>query len=165
MLIEPNKQSYIHNLPKYLGMAILMIVVNIAYVYIINLSTIETVDIIGNMDMSFILLILPVSLLIEEVITRGLIYRLTKGTLTNKVAFFCVLYILAVVHMLLHYGNLIDPSLINMLKYFSVQFVSGLFLGYVILKYGFKASYTVHVLYDFIIIFTSIILSDYFHII
>jgi hypothetical protein len=164
-MLEPNKQSYIHNFPKYFAMAILLIVINLICTYIADLSTVKTVDVIGDMDMMSIIIILPISLLIEEFLTRGIIYRLTKGTLTNNVAFICVLYILATVHMLFHYGNLIDPTLINLLKYFGIQFVSGLFLGYVILKYGFKASYTVHVLYDFILIFASIVLSNYFHII
>jgi hypothetical protein len=72
---------------------------------------------------------------------------------------------MAMFHTILHYSNLVDPTLITLLKYFSVQFVGGLFLGIVILKYGFKGSYTVHVLYDFILIFASIFLSNYIQVI
>ena len=164
-MLEPVKQSYIRNLPKYFGLAFLMIIINMAYAYIVDLSTVKTVDIIGEVDMTFLMLILPFSLLVEEILTRGLIYRVTKGTLANKKAYFFILYIMAMFHTILHYSNLVDPTLITLLKYFSVQFVGGLFLGIVILKYGFKGSYTVHVLYDFILIFASIFLSNYIQVI
>jgi len=159
--VESKPQTYIQNFPKYLGLAVLMIVVNTAFAFIVDLSSVKTVDVIGSVDMRFLIVVLPFFLLVEEFIARGIIYRLTKGTLTNKVAYFCVLYVLAGVHTVLHYSNLIEPTVTSLLAYFSVQFVGGLFLGVVILKYGFKASYTVHVLYDFILIFASIFLSNY----
>jgi membrane protease YdiL (CAAX protease family) len=159
------KQNYISNFPKYLGLAVLMIVINMGFSFIVDLSSVETVDVLGEIDMMFIVLILPVSLLVEEFITRGLVYRLTKGTLSNKVAYISILYFMAMLHTILHYSNLVNPSTLDLLRYFSVQFVGGLFLGIVILKYGFKGSYTVHVLYDYILIFASIFLSNYIQVI
>jgi len=164
-MLEPNKQSYLQNFPKYIGLAFLMIIVNMIYANIVDLSTVKTVDVIGEVDMTLLMIILPFSLLVEEILTRGLIYRFVKGTLTNRVAYLCILYVMAMFHTILHYANLIDPTVITLLKYFSVQFVGGLFLGIVILKYGFKGSYTVHVLYDFILIFASIFLSNYIQVI
>jgi hypothetical protein len=161
-MITPNKDSYGHNFPKYFGLAILMIFANIILAYVVNVSTVETVDITTTIDTTMLVISLPLLLLIEEFAVRGIIYRITKGTITNNIAFFCVLFIMADVHMLAHYSNMIAPNIIDILKYFGIQFFNGVFLGYIILKYGFKGSYTVHVLYDLIIIMVSIALPTIF---
>lgn len=158
-------QEYISNVPKYFGLAVLMIIVNLGFSVFVDLSSVKTVDVVGSIDMMFLILILPVSLLIEEFITRGLVYRLTKGTLNNKIAYVCIVYFMTMLHTILHYSNLINPSTLDLLRYFSMQFVGGLFLAIIILKYGFKGSYTVHIIYDYILIFASIFLSNYIRVV
>jgi len=138
---------------RYFVYAVGMIAFNMLLLLVLSPQvSISTEEIVLEPSLQ-LLIIIPITLFLEELCLRYVPYRLL-GILKNYKHFVSILLVVFfVISGLAHLTNITDfSSAFEVSKYFLIHGLNGSIIGYIFLKHKIVGSYIVHLIYDGILL-------------